>query len=246
MNEIKQTLNILKNRWPEVTLIIGLWFLHRLIILTLRIYPDIRILIQLVAISLSLFVLVVSTGFLRTVYLHQNERQSFRNMVRTGIHFFWRFLGLGILVGFTTMFFFWLLRITNTADVISPAISGPFIKILLAKLTLLLPAIIIVTDCSISKSFSIMWKVKLLKAKPLLICFLIVNIVLPTLLMLFLPDFWRASLSITWANAIPVLYSVFSHIMSLMISIMAIRFASSLELPNGQFDHLQHNLPPLK
>jgi len=246
MNEIKQTLNILKNRWPEVALIIGLGFLHRLITLTLRIYPDIRILIQLLAISLSLFVLVVSTGFLRTVYLHQNERQSFHNLVCTGKHFFWRFLGLGILCGVPMMLFFWLLSITGIADAIPSRISAPFIQLLFAKLILLLPAIIIVADCSISKSFSIMWKVKLLKARPLLICFLIVNIVLPTLLILFFPDFWRTGLSITWANSIPVLYSVFSHIMNLMISVMAIRFVSSLELINDHLDYLQHNLPPLK
>jgi hypothetical protein len=32
MDEIKQTLTILKNRWYEVALLIGLWALHRLIL----------------------------------------------------------------------------------------------------------------------------------------------------------------------------------------------------------------------
>lgn len=236
MNEIKETLAILKNRWPEVTLIIGLCFLHYLITLTLRIYPDIRTLIQLVSIGLSLFILIVSTGFLRTVYLRQKERQLLFDLIRIGKHFFWRFIILGVLCGLAMMFFLVLVR-TITGNFLSPLairIICLSIRLILAKLILLIPAIIIVADCSLSKSFSLMWKIKLLKAKTLVIFFLIVNIVLPTLLMLLFPGFWRASSSITWGTAIPVLYSIFSYITGLMISVMAIRFVSSLETTDTQ------------
>ncbi|MHC4929970.1 MAG: hypothetical protein ACYTFU_09915 [Planctomycetota bacterium] len=134
------------------------------------------------------------------------------------------------------MFFFGLLpRMIGTEGTVFQHISGPLVKLLLAKLFLLLPALVIVTDCTISESFSRMWKIRLLQAqaKPLLISFLIAYIVLPTLLMLLFPNFWRAGTSITWATAIPVLYSIFVHIMNLMVSVMAIRFVSSLEITNS-------------
>ena len=232
MNEIKQTLTILKNRWQEVSLLIGLWFLLRLIALTIRIYPAVRHLVQFVSLSLSLFTLIVLIGFLRTVYLQQDERQSLGDLIRTGKPFFWRFLTLAILGGLAMMLFFGSLRITGIEGTVSPHVSTAFMKLLLAKLILLLPAIVIVTDCSISQSFNLMWKIRLLQphAKPLLIFFLITNIVLPTLLMLLFPDFWRTGSPITWATAIPVLYSIFVHIMILMVSVMAIRFVSSLEI----------------
>lgn len=231
MNEIKETLAILKARWHEVTLIIGLWFLHRLIVLTLRTYPDITTLVSFVTISISLFILVVSTGFLRTVYLEQDKRQSLPDLMRIGKHFFWRILGVGILCGLAMMLFPWLLSIIIKGDTISPLVNRirfPFIQLILAKLTLLIPAIIIVADCSLSKSFGIMWKVKLLKAKPLLTFFLITGIVIPYLFMLFFPGFLRAHSSITWGDAIFILYSTISHIMALMVSVMAVRFVSSL------------------
>jgi hypothetical protein len=236
MDEIKQTLTILKNRWYEVALLIGLWALHRLIALTIRIYPDIQALIQIVSISLSILILIVLIGFLRAVSIQQTERQSLGDLIRAGIPFFWRFLILGILGGLAGMVFFWLLpRIIGTESIVFHHVSTAFMKLLLAKLFLLLPALVIVTDCSISESFNRMWKIKLLQphAKPLLISFLIAYIVLPTLLMLLFPNFWRAGTSITWAAAIPVLYSIFVHIMNLMVSVMAIRFVSSLEITNS-------------
>ncbi len=237
MDEIKETLAILKTRWHEVSLLIGLWFLHRLITLTLRIYPDIRTLVQFVSISLSVFILIVSIGFLRTVYLQQDERQSLADLVRTGKHFFWRFLILGVLGGSAMMLFYWLLKITGTSGVVSIHITTPLMKLLLAKLILLLPAII-VTDCSIPKSFNLMWEIKLLqaKAKPLLIFFLIVNIVLPTLLMLLFSNIFRAHSSINWSDAIRTFYHVASNILALMVSVMAIRFVASLEIPDNNIN----------
>ncbi|MCK5581206.1 MAG: hypothetical protein KAJ18_08025 [Candidatus Omnitrophica bacterium] len=237
MDEIKQTLAILKSRWPEVGLIVGLSFLSRLVMSTVRIYPtNIRTVMQFVSIGLLLFSLIVSLGFLRTVYLEPNERRSLADLVRTGKHFFWRFFILGALAGLATMLFsIWLLRMTGTADTVFFNISGPFMHLLLAKLILLLPAIIIVTDCSIPKSFNLMWKIKLLqaKAKPLLVFFLIVRIALPILLALLIPGFWRAAVSITWITPIYLLYLTFLYFTNLMISVMAIRFVSFLEMTDS-------------
>jgi hypothetical protein len=236
MDEIKETLGILKARWHEVGILIGLWLLLRLTALALSISPALMQLVQVISIGLSLFVLIVSTGFLRSIYLNQNQRQSLPALIQTGKPFFWRFLGLSILAGLAMMLPYWLLSICGFKGGALNHNTALFMKLLLAKLTLLIPAIIIVTDCSIPKSFSLMWKTKLFqaKAKPLLIFFLAAKIVLPTLPMLFFPGFWRASSSITWTDGVPLLCSIFLHFMGLMLSVMAIRFVSSLEITNSQ------------
>jgi hypothetical protein len=200
--------------------------------MTMRLSPDLMKIIQVAAIGLSIFILIVSTGFLRSVYLQPNQRQSLPALIQTGKPFFWRFVGLGILGGLVMMLPLWLLYLCGVRGGFLNHYSGLFMRLLLAKLTLLLPAIIIVTNCSIPKSFSLMWKTKLFqpKAKPLLIFFLVVSVLLPNLLSLLFPAFWRSGSSITLTDTIPVLYSIFQHFTTLMVSVMAIRFVASLDL----------------
>ena len=233
MNEIKETLAVLKTRWLEAALIIGLWFLHNLLNHISRICSDLRILVLLVAMSIILLVTIVTMGFLRTVYLEQDKRQSLLELMRIGKHFFWRFFVLGILGGLAMMLFAGLLRIiitdtgSNATFPLANRIGFTVITLILAKLPLLIPAIIIVLDCSLSKSFGLMWKVKLLKAKPLLIIFLIQIVVLPYLL-LFFPNFRGAPPAITWGYTLSTLYSIMLCILTLMVQMMAVRFVSSL------------------
>jgi hypothetical protein len=230
MNEIKETLAILKRRWHEVSLLIGLWFLFRLITLIFRTYPIFPPLVSIVPLGISLYALVVWMGFLRTVYLEPEQKRSLVELVQIGKHFFLRFLVLGLLCGAIMMGGGRLFRVTGLADATSSYVSSPLITILLAKLIILLPAIIFVTDCSISKSFSIMWKIRLLKAKPLVIFFLITRVVLPTLVMLLFPEVWKAHSPMNWGDAIYILYYIASSVMGLMVSVMAIRFVASLEM----------------
>jgi len=238
MNEIKETLAILKTRWFEAALIIGLCFLHNLLSYIFRIYSDFRALASLVTMSIFLLIVIVLAGFLRTVYLEQGKRQTLPDLIRIGKHFFWRFFGLGILLGSAIMFFVWLLTITiadagsDAAFPLANRIGFTFMTLILAKPTLLIPAIIIVLDCSLSKSFGFMWKVKLLKAKPLLIIFLI-QIVLPYFL-LFFPDFREARPAITWGYTLSVLYFIMSCILILMVQMMAVRFVSSLGIDGNE------------
>ncbi|MBL7106252.1 MAG: hypothetical protein ISS77_01425 [Phycisphaerae bacterium] len=233
MNEIKETLAILKTRWIEASLIIGLGFLPYLLNHIFRIYPDLGILVSFVSMGIFLFVTIVSVGFLRTVYLEQDKRQSLLDLMRIGKHFFWRLFTFGILCGLAMMLFVWLLRTiitdtgTNATFPLAHRIGFTVITLILAKLTLLIPAIIIVLDCSLSKSFGFMWKVKLLKAKPLLIIFLIQIVVLPYLL-LFSPNFRGAEPAITWGYTLSMLYSIMLGTLTLMVQVMAVRFVSSL------------------
>ncbi len=234
MNEIKEVLAILKASWLEASVIIGLWFLYNLLNRISRIHPGFRVLVSLVAMSIFIFIAIVSVGFLRTVYLEQDKRQSLRNLMRIGKHFFWRFFGFAMLCGLTMMPFVGLLR-TIIIDAVSDEtfplanqIGFTIITLIFAKLVLLIPAIIIVLDRSLFKSFGIMWKIKLLRAKPLLIIFLMM-LVLPYLLLLF-PNFRVAKPAITWVYALPRLYFTLLSILPLMVQIMAVKFVSSLGL----------------
>lgn len=235
MNEIKETLDILKTRWIEAALIIGLWFLSNPLNQIFRNYPGLKILGSLATISIFLFVTIVSIGFLRTIYLEQDKRRSVLDLMRIGKHFFWRFFVFGLLGGLAMMLFVALLGAIIT-DAVSDAtlplanwIGFTFIRLIAAKLILLIPAIIIVLDRSLSKSFGIMWKVKLLKAKPLLIIFLIQMVVLPYLLVLF-PNFRGVRPSITWGYTLSALYTIMLCILTLVVQIMAVRFISSLSI----------------
>jgi len=235
MKEIKETLTILKTRWVEAGFIIGLMFLPKLLNHICSIYPHLRIAVSLVGGGIFLLVTITSAGFLRTVYLEHNKRQSLLDLMRIGKHFFLRLFAFGLLVGLAVMLFAGLLRITITKTgldamfSLANLIGFTFARLLFAKLTLLIPAIIIVLDCSLSKSFGFMWKIKLLKAKPLLIVFLIQIVVLPYLLLLF-PDFRRTQPALIWGYAPFMLYSIMLHILILMIQVMAVRFVSSLSI----------------
>ena len=234
MNEIKETLAILKTRRLEAALIIGLWFLYNLLNQIFRNYSGFKILGQLVTMSIFLLAAIVSVGFLRTVYLEQDKKRSLFDLMRIGKHFFWRFFVFGLLCGLVMMLFVWLIIITitdtgsNATFSLAHRIGFTFITLILAKLILLIPAIIIILDCSLSKSFGLMWKVKLLKAKPLLIIFLIQIVVLPYLYLLLFPNFRGIQPAITLGYTLFTLYSIILLILALMVQVMAVRFVSSL------------------
>ena len=228
MNEIKETLAILKARWLEATLIIGLMLLP-----IFGIHSDNRILISIAALGIFSLRIIITAGFLRTVYLEQEKRQSLLDLMQIGKHFFWRLLGFIILLGLVGMLSFGLIGKFNTYTGLNETfpfaqlIGVTFIKLIFAKLIILIPAIIIILDCSLSKGFGLMWKVKLLKARPLLIIFLIQIVVLPYLLFFF-PCFRGTQPAITWSYTVSILYSIMLCFLTLMVQMMAVRFVSSL------------------
>ncbi|MHC4719515.1 MAG: hypothetical protein ACYSYT_03465, partial [Planctomycetota bacterium] len=106
MTEIKNTLAILKARWPEVTLIIGLYVLslsvnklHLLIPITKE--SLLRALSSFVFFILLIIIIVITillqTGFQRTFYLEGQKRQSLMTLLRVGKHFFWRMVKFGLI-----------------------------------------------------------------------------------------------------------------------------------------------------
>ncbi len=233
MGEIKEALSIIKARWIEVCFIIGLMaVLMPLFGLLLTVYSlkanwmtVANRGIMLLHICISLFVLLIGGGFLRTVYLEGKKRQSIFGLVKTGRHFFSRLLGFGILYAGAMMFpvmVFFLLTWSAVCEPNSSMINRIMaiaLKLILVKPILLAPATIIVTDCELFGSFGFIRRMRLLDAKPMLAIFLI-QLLLP----LFFPHLSVESL---WHYPRVTLYSILSYGLSLLMMIMAVRFVGS-------------------
>ena len=244
MSEIKKTLAILRARWPEAVLIIGIFLSRPLVsrllfglaakqLLTpnklVLLYPSISLL--LVAISATL-----RSGFLRTVYLQGNQRSSPLTLLRTGIYFLWRMVVLGALYSIP----FLLVTLLSTgiiAGLVSPEsfaqisvwINQLFFlafSVILVKLILLLPALVIVLDCRTFESFKFLKHCRLWEAKELVILFY------AHLAFRFLLRFLRLHYDILTASRYileigPLIISCF---VNLIIAVMAVRFVASLDL----------------
>jgi hypothetical protein len=239
MNEFKEALSILKTRWLEAALIIGLMFVPELSNqILLRYYHRYSAWwVLFLNLSILLFALLVLTGFLRTVYLEQKKRQSPINLILTGKHFFLRLAGFGLLYAIVQMSLIWsthwIIKTTIT-DISLKDISSPIgitgiivISLILAKPFLLIPALIIVLDCGLSESFRFTWRTKLLNAKPLLTVFLVQVVVLPYL-SLFFPNFPDVSPAISCSYVFSILHYIVLRVLTLIVLIMAVRFVGSL------------------
>jgi hypothetical protein len=117
------------------------------------------------------------------------------------------------------------LVVTNAAFWINPLCSVA-IKLALIKLSLLIPALIIVLDCEVIASFKLLRRCKLSNAKELITLFL-AQIALG-LLWTFASQLSNA---ITTLNHILMgIYYAVSAFISLMIGVAAVRFVASLTL----------------
>ncbi len=248
MTEIKETLAILKARWPEVTFIIGLnvlpLFLNKL---HLMVKPKIS-LIQttiglgslLVLIVVIVIVMLLTIGFQRTVYLEGKKRKSPMVLFRIGKHFFWRMVKFGLI--YIPVFFIlaWLtfLAIKQFTPLdtgfLETAKVAPFTyqlcfttaTLIIIKPLLLIFPLIVVLDCRISKSFKLLKQCKLLDARELIILFLISMIV--AFLWVSLPSIKSATTISQYAFI--VARSIIQHFIGLMVTVMAVRFVASLDL----------------
>ena len=221
MDEVKETLAILKARWVEAAVIIAIGLAPKL---PGRHYPGREIL----TIGAFLLYAIISAGFLRTVHLEQTKQQSISCLIQTGKHFFLRLLGFGLILGLAMMVFVGLLRaVVGRSNPLLFQIGFTIITLVLAKVILLVPAIIIVNDCSLSESFDLMWKTKLLKAKPLMVVFLIQLVVLPYLPLL-LTTICGTQSAMSPVFIISKLNSVVVAVLYLMVKVMAVRFVSSI------------------
>jgi hypothetical protein len=248
MNEIKETIAILKARWPEVTFIIGLsvlsLFVNKLHLMAgtgSTMSESLLGLVYLLLLSIIILMhLLLIIGFQKTIHLSGKQRQSPMLLLRTGWHFLGRMVKVGLILLPLYFLLIWLtFLIVKKATFIDTnffktAQSSPFLYqlcfavpgFILIKPMLLMPTLIIVLDCQVFQSFKFMKKFRLFDAKELLALFLITTI--STFYSAVLPKL-NEPIS-TWQFALIIFFSALTRFLSLMVAVTAIRFVSSLNL----------------
>ena len=245
MNETQKTLAILRIRWPEVTLIVGLYTLvelsHSLFGFT---EPDLTKTLFLPSIlfilSLTVVAMILSYGFLRTIHLEGPKEQAPMDLLKTGKHFFWRMVGFGFVFAglyfiLTVLIFSITKYFTSTeAGFIESATSAPWLyqlcstatMLIMIKVSLFIPALILVLDCRVVNSFKLLSKFKLFKSKELVALFCL-STVMPLLwLLLKIPENPETILQ----YMITIGTIVTGQVFGLIVVVTAVRFVSSLDL----------------
>jgi len=248
MNEIKETIAILKARWPEVTFIITL-SVSSLFINKLHLKASTGSTVSDSLLSLGfllllfiiiMIVLLLTLGFQKTIHLTGKQRQSPIVLLRTGWHFLGRMVKMGLIWLPIYCLLIWLTFLIVKkftfidTNFFKTAQSSPFLYqlcftvpgFILIKPLLLMPALIIVLDCQVFQSFKFLKKIRLFDAKELLALFMITTI--STFSWVILPKL-NESIS-TWQFALIIFFSALTHFLGLMVSVTAIRFVSSLNL----------------
>jgi hypothetical protein len=244
MTETKETFAILKARWREVVLIIGLEVLsvigNKLLISPAKSTTYLG-LINIGFLSTILIIIALLTiGFQRTVYLEGQKQQSPIVLLRTGSRFFWRIIGFGLIYIPVLFVLVWLtflitkLFASIETGFLETAKAHPLIfqlcftiaYLILIKPLLLISPLIIVLDCRISDSFKLLKQYKLLDAKELVLLFLISFVL--TWASAFLPSLKSASTLSQYA--LIIIKYIVQHFISLMICVMAVRFVASRNL----------------
>jgi len=243
MSQIRETLKILKARWPEVVLIIGLTVLLpflRKLPTKLKYHSALNLIFLPIFLLLALMVIttMLYCGFIRTVYLEGQKRQAIPVLLRTGLHFLWRIIVLGSLYGIPLL----TLMLLSTHLVARRVESGEtdtvqniflihqllvsVIRIILMKFIIFIPALVIVLDCGAFESFKFIKKCRLSDAKELiaLFCFQIA-----------LGFVWTFLRTLYGAATIPpftfrIGSSITACFIGLIIAVMAVRFVASLDL----------------
>ena len=247
MSEIKETIAILKARWPEVVLIIGLDVLMMLVnklhlwLTGIGSFLGLINLICLIALVVIIALLIVA--FQRTVYIGSRKRQTPLNLLLIGKHFLWRFMGFELLFFPICWVLAWIIflvinRITPIdTSFLETAKTVPFVyylcfaiaALILIKPLLLVFPIVIVRDCRLLESFKLLKHFRLFDAKGLVILFLVFTAL--TVMWAFLPSI-ESEMTITLL-ILRVLLSVVQSFMGLMLAVMEVRFVGSLDLSNN-------------
>jgi len=245
MTETKKTLAILRARWPEVTLIIGLYSLaelsHSLFnftepdVMKTSFLPSILFILSLAVISM-----ILSYGFLRTVHLEGPKEQTPMDLLKTGKHFFWRMVGFsfifaGLYFILTVLIFSIIKYFTSTeAGFIESANSAPWLyhlcstaaMLIMIKVYLFIPALILVLDCRVINSFKLLSKFKLFKSKELVALYCVSTVIHLLWLLLKIPENPE-----TFSQYILKIGTIVTgQFLGLIVIVTAVRFVSFLDL----------------
>jgi hypothetical protein len=243
-----QTIEILRKRWREVTVIIALW-LYTFIGTELFRRNAPGILSALIALLVTVglvFVSILWFGFLRTAYLTHSKRQTLWTLLKEGKRFFWRIFRFS--VGLTLcLLFYVIVTLTITYLIAGGKLSywklplwGRQLYVssgcaILIKPLLLIPAIIIVHDCNIRKAMGVLSEYKLSKAKEMLCIFVILHVCTFSYMLIW--PYIASNVVCVWASGIA--HNILSHILSLAMELTAVRFVASVKPPFVMHDELK-------
>jgi hypothetical protein len=235
----KGAFEILKARWPEVTIIIGIGVLAQFINMSYLIWHRTGTLTSTIrTLGYFLFIIIaflLNIGFRRTFYLEGQRRQSPVVLLQEGRNFFWRLFILGLIYWFALILLNWLISwtvkqfaSTDESTIIVYLLSQwslNLFRLLLMKPILLIFPLIIVLDCSILQGFKMFSRCRLRDAKELIVLFLISTIG-PTLLWKILPSAVIQS-GRHYIVLLSAAHTIIWQFISLMIAVMAVRFVAS-------------------
>jgi hypothetical protein len=240
MTETKETLTILKARWPEVAFIIALEVLAQSINMLWPIFHPTGLLFQ-TSITLGYLLFIIITyliifGFQRTVYLEDRKRQSPLALLREGKHFVLRLVGLGLIytlaLACLQILVLWAIKHaapdfmdTRWGASLVYQLPSTSVSLILMKPVLLIFPLIIVLDCNIFTSLKMLGRCRLRDARELIILFLI-SLGLPFLWAL-LPSQHGMTISHYFLT---ILQLITGQFIDLMMAVMAIRFVASKNL----------------
>ncbi len=248
VNEIKDAMAILKARWPEVFLIVGIQVLsmfgNTLFSHVAEINSILGLTIIVCMLALVVIIVLLPVGFLRTVHLEGPKRQYPLDLLRVGKHFFWRVIRVGLLWIPAYLLLAWMIfMVVKQPEVTDTGFwetgeTDPLVfycclavaRLILIKPVLLILPIVIVTDCRISTSFGLLKRCRLSDAEGPVALF-VVSVSL-TVLWAFLPSADSVpSISQHIASTLMFLTQIF---VSLMVAVTAVRFVGSLNLANAR------------
>lgn len=243
MKYIKESITTLKNRWPEVVMLIGLalalGFLNMNFFTIGKNNSSPQALNIFLLLVIMVFFLLFKLGFLSTAHKNREQHQHPTTLLKEGRKFFWRFVLLGML--YTTLYiavtlvivpFFVPKDIINSnAEKLVPIfekitiLDYTIVTLFFMKFILFLPAIIIVTDFTVPLSFSMLKYCKLKDAKGLVALFLIQMVI--NIIWMLLPDFNMES---RYQKILSILPAIINQCFILIVAVAAIRFVDSLNL----------------
>jgi len=231
-----KTFEIIKTRWQEVVLIVGLGLLgsisHSQVFADAGNYKDINVMAIILPIVFVIFFTLFKLGFLRTAYLNNNESQTPVELLKAGKNFFWRIFAFNIFFAaacllIVTIFFAMFGYLTE-----KPWLSNLFFVmaiVILVKPFLFLPAIIIITDCKFTQSFRFLKRLKLATPGELLLLFVIFLAL--TFSTYFLPD-KSAKISKMYYVYKTAFYTAFMFV-EFTMKLSAVKFASCILEPKA-------------
>jgi hypothetical protein len=184
--------------------------------------------------------MILNFGFLRTVHLEGSKKHAPTDLLKTGKHFFWRIVGFSIIYGILyfilkTIIFVILKNITSIdTGFWELAKSNPVLftlnisltMIILIKLSLFIPAIIIVLDCRVSDTLDFLNKCRLSDSKELVVLYFVSIALLFVWVLLKISYFPETILQHILKTGTNIIHQV----IGLIIAVTAVRFVGSLNL----------------